>query len=260
MGEDDLPFMSLPVAQWLADSVELTAEETGVLIRAYCHAWRRGGYLPANAAVVARMLGIAETDWPRIRAVLARWIKTHPDGGGFVIPEVREEYARAIALRDAKRRGAHTANSNRWKGKSDSGSQSASHSGSQSASHSDSDSVSPSYSSSSSSLSPSPSRSVHVYASESVPEARARASTATEKLKPGQLGPKALEAVRLLLEGVDPETVKKRTGASKTVVYRERDRLRNSGKLRRPGHLNEEDAESQRRRAAAVAIADRKLS
>lgn len=138
MAADELPFMSFAVDKWLTDTSHLTDQEYATLHRLICHAWRRGGMLPNDAAALGRMVGASSEQLTQIAGAFTQWLEKSADGRSLIAPEVQRERQRALELRDKKRAGGIKGNRKRWGNKSHTDSDSDSHSDS----HTDSDSVS----------------------------------------------------------------------------------------------------------------------
>lgn len=140
--DDELPFMSFAVANWLADTTGLPGEAYAVLHRLHCHAWRRGGTLPADQDALARLAQVPVAEFSRIFASIAGWFDQATDDS-LVLAEVKREYDQSLELRRKKQRGAVKGNLTRWgpasQSDADSDTESESHteSGSQSESQSD---------------------------------------------------------------------------------------------------------------------------
>jgi len=135
---ETLPFMSMPVDNWLAATMHLTLAEYAILHKLHCQAWRRGGELPFDPTATARLAGVSSEELKAAWPAIERWFVTNECSRSMILPELETERRRAIELRDQKRRGAATTNAKRWGAPSHSESESES----QSESHSDSDSES----------------------------------------------------------------------------------------------------------------------
>jgi uncharacterized protein YdaU (DUF1376 family) len=221
---DRLAFMSLATDEWLADTAHLSIAQCGLLIRAYCHAWRRGGTLPQmQEGALARLLNVTQdelaSNWPAI----SEWFDVTSHGDGATIPKLLPELEWAREQREKKRKGAKMTNEGRRQEKpeqSHSGSQSVS----QSAPHSVSQSVSPSSSSASSSLSKSSTAPVYM-SSSSESETRAR-------VREGGYGSIRKEIRSLLLDGKSTvKEIARVVGTRENEVYEVRKQLIEDGRL-----------------------------
>jgi len=129
--------MSMPVDNWLADTLHLTLAEYAILHKLHCHAWRRNGLLPTETAVIARMLGVGAEELRAVLPAIQPWLGKSADGQFITIPELELERVRAFNVREQKRRGAALGNASPKRKRSDSDPdsdpQSGTHSGTDSA-------------------------------------------------------------------------------------------------------------------------------
>lgn len=111
MNPNPLPFMSVAVDKWLLDTAALRASEYQVLHRMLCHEWRSGCPLPSDSTLLSRVIGIPEDDVRQALTVISAFFRDN--GLGLVNDELESERARAINLRDSRRRGAQKTNDSR---------------------------------------------------------------------------------------------------------------------------------------------------
>jgi uncharacterized protein YdaU (DUF1376 family) len=136
--EEILPFLSIPAAAWLADTVGLSMAEQGFLFRALVTTWRTGP-LPAEDAPLARAMGLTRPELRKLRPSLSGYFRE--DGNFLTCAWIEAEYKRARHSKERKREGALQTNAARAKRlaeRSDSASLSESQSGSPSSSSSSS--------------------------------------------------------------------------------------------------------------------------
>jgi len=95
-------WMPLYVADLVADTLHLTAEQFGGYMLLICHYWRQREALPDNDTGLATITRLNES-WPKHRPVLAAFFDLNARPGYWVHDRVEEEIANAIAMREQKR-------------------------------------------------------------------------------------------------------------------------------------------------------------
>lgn len=135
--QDELPFMSFSVSDWISATVDLTLEAYAALHRLHCQCWRRAGQLPHDPAALARMAGLTSQEWVRIWPQIKHWFAPTADGSMMTIPTLEAERTSALELKSKRRRGASVTNQKLGRGTSDSDTQGKSHSGTGSVADSD---------------------------------------------------------------------------------------------------------------------------
>jgi uncharacterized protein YdaU (DUF1376 family) len=225
---DPLPFATFNVPTWLADTATLAPAEYFVLHRLWCFAWHGGGNLPADHALLARLVGLNSEEFDRIFARIRAWFVEGGDDA-ITLREVQHERERAMKIRDDRRRGAERTNAKRKETLS--GSLSDTPSAPLSDNRSPDDDRSAMRSASRSAGRPSTSTSTSTPTSPTPPPTPLGES-AREPNASGY-GDKTRRARELLLSGVEATEIIRQHGIDRTTVYDTRQKLRLSGEFRR---------------------------
>jgi len=105
-------FMPIYVGDYLADTSELSAEEHGAYLLLMMGAWRRGGRLPMDPALLCRIAAVSRPRWQRVWVIIARFFEV--DGDALVQRRVTKELAKAMGKKEtASRKGLAGAEA-RW--------------------------------------------------------------------------------------------------------------------------------------------------
>jgi uncharacterized protein YdaU (DUF1376 family) len=104
---DDLPYMTLWVADALAELADLDDAERGAYLSLMIGCWKDGGSLPLDSKRLARRAGTDPAQWEARWGVIQRFFEV--DGGSIRHPAVTAEMTRARkALEDRRRIAAET--------------------------------------------------------------------------------------------------------------------------------------------------------
>ena len=92
-------FMPIWIGDYLADTNHLTAEEHGAYLLLLMAAWRRGGRLPTDPAILSRMASVPRGRWDRVWASIGGFFTA--DGDTLVQNRLTEELTKAMGRREA---------------------------------------------------------------------------------------------------------------------------------------------------------------
>lgn len=92
-------YMPFYVADYLADTTDLSAEEHGVYFLLLLNLWKRDGRLPCEPTRLARMVGLSIPEWERVWLAIGRFFEL--EDGHFCQSRLSRELTKAKALRAA---------------------------------------------------------------------------------------------------------------------------------------------------------------
>jgi uncharacterized protein YdaU (DUF1376 family) len=104
-------WMPLYVADYLADTQDLTAQEHGAYLLLLMHYWQRGS-LPDDDGVLARIARIHPPHWPKIKKVLMRFLM-HQDPGVLINQRMERELRKAHEISNKRKLSAQQMHSTR---------------------------------------------------------------------------------------------------------------------------------------------------
>lgn len=113
-----LPFMSIPVGDVLAEAGGLSTEEFGAFVLLLMHMWVAGGELPNDDRVLATCVRLTPGKWRRLKPRLwPHFMETgKPFGSKITERRLRQEYERALVKRaKAAVNGAKGGRATAWK-------------------------------------------------------------------------------------------------------------------------------------------------
>src|SRR3569832_2255286 len=96
-------FMPLYVADYLADTTDLSTEEHGAYFLLLLTSWRSEGVLPNDPRRLARIAKVPNERWPDIREAIGRFFDV--DGATISKGRLVEERAKALRLKQASSEG-----------------------------------------------------------------------------------------------------------------------------------------------------------
>ncbi len=100
-------FMPLYVADYLADTMDLTTEEHGAYFLLMCALWRKRGELPADPGRLAQTAKVSPKRWPTMWKTLSRFF-IERDGKirqGRLVREIEKAIGRKLHAQESGRRG-----------------------------------------------------------------------------------------------------------------------------------------------------------
>ena len=74
------PYMPLFWGDFLANTMDLSAQEAGAYLFLIAHAWERGGEIPCERVRLARIAHVRQDQWPRIWKTLEKFFDVERDG------------------------------------------------------------------------------------------------------------------------------------------------------------------------------------
>lgn len=101
-------FMPLFVADYLADTTDLTAEEHGAYLLLLMASWRNGGQLENDPQRLARTAKVAPKRWPAVWEAIARFFDVDSEtiSQGRLVDELEKARGRKAAASENGKRGA----------------------------------------------------------------------------------------------------------------------------------------------------------
>ena len=114
-----LPSMPFFVDAYLADTTHLTLEEHGAYLLLLMSMWRRGGSIPDDDIMTARMLGASPRAWRRLKLRLMPLLQKYGPEGAEMLTQGRLQREWNSSLENSRRqsekgrRGAEA----KWQGK-----------------------------------------------------------------------------------------------------------------------------------------------
>jgi len=96
-------YMRLYVGDYLADTVHLSAEESGAYLHLIMHAFKQGGRLSSEPVQLARIARVTPRRWPAVWGMIGRYFEI--DGDDLIQRRAKVEADRARAAVEAARRG-----------------------------------------------------------------------------------------------------------------------------------------------------------
>jgi uncharacterized protein YdaU (DUF1376 family) len=99
------PFMMLYVADYLADTRHLTAEQHGAYLLLLMSMWRCGGYIPGDERSLAKLACLSLKQWRRVGAPVEALLTRQ--GEKITQQRLLSELQKASVISDARRAAAH---------------------------------------------------------------------------------------------------------------------------------------------------------
>lgn len=105
-------WMPFYIADYLADTADLSNAEHGAYLMLLCQAWMNGGIVPLDESRLARLARMSPGEWEVSREVIMRfWTRTE---SGFMQKRLSAELTKAKNIQNQRSRAGTDSANKRW--------------------------------------------------------------------------------------------------------------------------------------------------